>query len=110
MIALLAALVLSAAPTQAAGDPVVEAGILTERFRSMAHLPMASSADATTGDASPMTLVRSIDLATTLEGAVKMRRPQEATAILGRISSECRACHRVHRNTSSRRPVGTDGG
>lgn len=97
-------------PTHPDLDPVVEAGILTERFRSMAHLPMASAADATTGDGSPMTLARSIDLATTLEGAVKMRRPQEATAILGRISSECRACHRVHRNTSSRRPVGTDGG
>ncbi|MCP4495754.1 MAG: hypothetical protein GY825_03130 [Phycisphaeraceae bacterium] len=76
----------------------------------MAHLPMASSADATTDAATPMDLVRSIELATTLEAAVRMRRTQEATAILGRISSECRACHRVHRNTSSRRPVGTDGG
>ncbi len=97
-------------PTHPDLDPIVEAGILTERFRSMAHLPMGSSPDGTAGDASPMTLARSIELATTLEAALKTRRPQEATAILGRISSECRACHRVHRNTSSRRPVGTDGG
>ena len=97
-------------PTHPDLDPVVEAGILTERFRSMAHLPMVSAADATTDAAPPMTLARSIELATTLEGAVKTRTPQEATAILGRISSECRACHRVHRNTTSRRSVPTGGG
>ena len=97
-------------PTHPDLDSVVEAGILTERFRSMAHLPMGSSPDGTTGASPPMTLTRSIELATTLETALKTRSPEEATAILGRISSECRACHRVHRNTTSRRPVGTDGG
>jgi len=36
MIALLAALVLSAAPTQAAGDPVVEAGAVLDRMHAAA--------------------------------------------------------------------------
>ncbi len=96
-------------PTHPDLDSVVEAGILTERFRSMAHLPMASSVEAKDDAAPPMDLARSIELATTLEGLVRMRRPQEATTTLGRISAECRACHRVHRNAPARPARDLDG-
>ncbi|MDG2020621.1 MAG: hypothetical protein P8J59_01585 [Phycisphaerales bacterium] len=77
--------------------PAVEAGILTERFRGMSHLaPNTGSAGTPAGP--PPDFRRAIDLASSLEMAVGEGRVSEADAILGAISSECRACHRLHRN------------
>ena len=77
--------------------PAVEAGILTERFRGMSHLsPVTGSVEKSTG--SPLDFRRTIDLAMSLEAAVGVGRTADADAILGSISSDCRACHRRHRN------------
>lgn len=81
--------------------PAVEAGILTERFRGMSHLAPGSSSSSEPADP-PLDFRRTIELTTALESAVRGGRASEATSILGSITSECRACHRIHRDQKRR--------
>jgi hypothetical protein len=80
--------------------PAAEAGILTERFRGMSHLALGSSSSEPADP--PLDFRRTIELTTALESAVRGGRASEATSILGSITSECRACHRIHRDQKRR--------